>query len=81
MSVGRVSFAGDFVNVPLSLARAGVVNIRLYSVLGNEVVNVNRVMSTGTGYVLISKENVPSGVYMMSVQMGSSRITKRIDLR
>ena len=81
MSVGRVSFAGDFVNVPLSLARAGVVNIRLYSVLGNEVVNVNRVMSTGTGNVLISKENVPSGVYMMSVQMGSSRITKRIDLR
>jgi len=81
MSVGRVSFAGDFVNVPLSLARAGVVNIRLYSVLGNEVVNVNRVMSSGTGNVLISKENVPSGVYMMSVQMGSSRITKRIDLR
>jgi hypothetical protein len=81
MSVGRVSFAGDFVNVPLSLARAGVVNIRLYSVLGNEVVNVNRVMSTGTGNVLISKENVPSGVYMMSVQMGSSRITKRIDLK
>ena len=81
MSVGRVSFAGDFVNVPLSLARAGVVNIRLYSVLGNEVVNVNRVMSTGTGNILISKENVPSGVYMMSVQMGSSRITKRIDLR
>ena len=81
MSVGRVSFAGDFVNVPLSLARAGVVNIRLYSVLGNEVVNVNRVMSTGTGNVLISKENVPSGVYMMSVQMGSSRIKKRIDLK
>ena len=81
LNVGRVSFAGDFVNVPLSLARAGVVNIRLYSVLGNEVVNVNRVMSTGTGNVLISKENVPSGVYMMSVQMESSRITKRIDLK
>ena len=81
LSVGRVSFAGDFVNVPLSLARAGVVNVRLYSVLGNEVVNANRVMNAGTGNVLISKENVPSGVYMMSVQMGSSRITKRIDLR
>ena len=81
LSVGRVSFAGDFVNVPLSLARAGVVNVRLYSVLGNEVVNANRVMNAGTDNVLISKENVPSGVYMMSVQMGSSRITKRIDLR
>ena len=81
LSVGRVSFAGDFVNVPLSLARAGVVNVRLYSVLGNEVVNANRVMNAGTGNVLISKENVPSGVYMMSVQIGSSRITKRIDLR
>ena len=81
LSVGRVSFVGDFVNVPLSLARAGVVNVRLYSVLGNEVVNANRVMNAGTGNVLISKENVPSGVYMMSVQIGSSRITKRIDLR
>ena len=81
LSVGRVSFAGDFVNVPLSLARAGVVNVRLYSVLGNEVVNANRVVNAGTGNVSISRKNVPSGVYMMSVQMGSSRITKRIDLR
>ena len=81
MSVGRVSFAGDFLQVPLSLARAGVVNVRLYSVLGNEVVNVNRVMNTGAGSILISKENVPSGVYMMSVQIGSSHVTKRIDLK
>ena len=81
LSVGRVSFAGDFLQVPLSLARAGVVNVRLYSVLGNEVVNVNRVMNTGAGNILISKENVPSGVYMMSVQIGSSHVTKRIDLK
>jgi hypothetical protein len=58
-----------------------VVNVRLYSVLGNEVANVNRLMVSGSGNVLISRKNIPSGVYMMSVQIGSSHVTKRIDLK
>lgn len=81
LNVGRVSFASDFLQVPLTVARTGVVNVRLYSVLGNEVANVNRLMVSGSGNVLISRKNIPSGVYMMSVQIGSSHVTKRIDLK
>ena len=66
--------------VPLSVARAGVVNVRLYSVLGNEVVNVSDMMGTGSKDILLSRKNVPAGVYMLNVQMGATRITKRIDL-
>ena len=78
--VGRVAFDGNMLQVPLTVARAGVVNVRLYSVLGNEVANITDVVNTGANSVQISRKNIPSGIYMLSVQMGSSHVTKRIDL-
>ena len=80
LSVGKIVFDGNMLQVPLTVARTGVVNVRLYSVLGNEVANITDVVNTGTNSVQISRKNIPSGVYMMSVQMGSSHVTKRIDL-
>ena len=79
LSIGAVSFDERYLNVPLSIARAGVVNIRLYSVLGNEVVNVNKLMNVGAGTVQISKDGFSPGVYLLSVQTNSSQVTKRID--
>ena len=81
VSVGRVAFAGDFVQVPLSLSKAGFVNIRLYSVLGTEVASVSRLLSSGLSNVLISKRKVPAGVYMMSVMTLSSYIVQRVNLQ
>ena len=78
--VGRVAFDGTMLQVPLTVARAGVVNVHLYSVLGNEVANITDVVNTGANSVQISRKNIPSGIYMLSVQMGSSHVTKRIDL-
>ena len=80
LSVGKIVFDGNILQVPLTVARNGIVNVRLYSVLGNEVANITDVVNTGTNSVQISRKNIPSGVYMMSVQMGSSHVTKRIDL-
>jgi len=80
LSVGKIVFDGNMLQVPLTVARTGVVNVRLYSVLGNEVSNITDVVNTGTNSVQISRKNIPSGVYMMSVQIGSSHVTKRIDL-
>lgn len=67
--------------VPLKLARAAVVNVRLYSVLGNEVASFSESLNAGANVVQLSKKNVPSGVYMLNVQAGSSHVTKRMDLR
>ena len=78
--VGRVAFDGNMLQVPLTVAHAGVVNVRLYSVLGNEVANITDVVNTGSNSVQISRKNIPSGVYMLNIQMGSSHVTKRIDL-
>ena len=79
LSVGNVSFDGVTLQMPLTLARAGMVNIRLYSMLGNEVVNLSETMSAGTNSLSISKKLSP-GIYMLRVQAGSSLVTKRIDL-
>ena len=81
LSVGKIVFDGNMLQVPLTVARNGIVNVRLYSVLGNEVANITDVVNTGTNSVQISRKNIPSGVYMMSVQMGSSHVSKRIDLK
>ena len=78
--VGRVAFDGNMLQVPLTVAHAGVVNVRLYSVLGNEVANITDVVNTGSNSVQISRKNIPSGVYMLNIQMGSSHVAKRIDL-
>ena len=80
LSVGKIVTEGLSLKVPVTLARAGVVNVRLYSVLGNEVANVSSMMNAGANTVQISKKNVPSGVYMLSIQSASSHVTKRIDL-
>ena len=80
LSVGKVAFDGNMLQVPLTVMRTGVVHVRLYSVLGNEVASIADVMNRGANSVQISRKNIPSGVYMMSVQMGSSSITKRIEL-
>ena len=80
LSVGKVSFVGGTLQVPLSLSRSGVVNVRLYSVLGNEVANVSESVEQGTKTVSLSKRGLHSGVYVLNVQMGSASITKRIDL-
>ena len=80
LTVGNISFDGDMLQIPLTLARAGVVNVRLYSVLGNEVANAYNIMTAGTNSIRLSKKNIPAGIYMLSVQTGSTHITKRIDV-
>ena len=80
LSIGAVSFDNGFLKVPVTVARVGVVNVRLYSVLGSEIENVNSLMNAGTNNIHFSRKKLPSGVYMLSVQNASSRATKRIDL-
>ena len=81
VSVGKVHFEGDFLQVPISLAHSGFVNIRLYSALGTEVASVNRMLRAGSSDVLISKKMVPAGVYMVSVVTSSSHVVQRVNLR
>ena len=80
LNVGKVSFDHGYLNVPVMLARSGDVKVRLYSVLGHEVAGISESMKSGTNNVYFSREKIPSGVYMLSVQSASSRITKRLDL-
>lgn len=80
LNVGKVSFDHGYLNVPVTLARNGDVKVRLYSVLGHEVAGISESMKSGTNNVYFSREKIPSGVYMLSVQSASSRIIKRIDL-
>ena len=80
LAVGKVAFDGASLLIPLTLDHAGTVNVHLYSVLGNEIANVRELMDAGSKTVQISKKNIPSGVYMLSVQAGSSHVVQRFEL-
>lgn len=80
LSIGKIVFDSDMLQVPLTVAHAGVANVRLYSVLGSEIANVHNITHTGTNNIRLDRKNIPSGIYMLSIQVGSSRITQRIDL-
>lgn len=80
LNVGKVSFDNGNLVVPVTLARNGNVKVRLYSVLGNELASVSEMMKSGTNNVQFARKNIPSGVYVLSVQSGSTRIIKRIEL-
>jgi len=81
VGVGKVSFDGAFLRVPVSMAHSGVVSVRLYSALGSEVAYANRLLSVGQSDVLISRKNISSGIYMMSVVTASSHIMQRVNLQ
>ena len=79
-SVGSVSFDGGTLQIPLTLAHDGLVKVRLYSVLGNEVARAYGEMPAGANRIKIMKLEIPSGVYVLSIQQGSSQVVKRVDL-
>lgn len=79
-SVGSVSFDGGTLQIPLTLAHDGLVKVRLYSVLGNEVARAYGEMPAGANRIKIFKLEIPSGVYVLSIQQGSSQVVKRVDL-
>jgi hypothetical protein len=63
------------------IGEAGFVNLRVYDVLGNEVVTlVNKEMQAGSYEIVFDAKNMPSGIYYYTLTAGSYKQTKKMTL-
>ncbi|MGE5430763.1 MAG: T9SS type A sorting domain-containing protein [Syntrophomonadaceae bacterium] len=66
-------------SISYSLARAGVVNIKVFNLLGNEIATlVNNYQNAGSYKVSFDASTLPSGVYIYTIQSGGFRNAKKM---
>jgi len=67
-------------NLIFDLPKDGLVSIRLFNVIGQEVKVIrNEIMKKGRDHVqTITSDGMPSGVYMVVVEFGGQRLTKKL---
>lgn len=67
-------------NLIFDLPKDGLVSIRLYNVIGQEVKVIrNEIMKKGRDHVqAITTDGMPTGVYMVVVEFGGQRLTKKL---
>jgi len=64
-----------------SLPEASFTTLKIYNVLGKEVATlVNEVQTSGTHQAVFNADNLPSGIYLYSIQAGSFKQTKKMIL-
>ena len=67
--------------IKFSITKPGLVSLRIYNVLGQEVDNlVNRFLSSGSYRVSWNADNMPSGIYLYSLSSGSFMQVKKMIL-
>ena len=68
-------------NINYNLDKPGVVTLKVYNVLGNEVASlVNEYKSAGNYNVNFNAANLTSGVYLYKLQVGAQSVTKKLTL-
>lgn len=67
--------------IEYSIEEAGIVELNVYDILGNQVVSlVNEQRSAGKHYVIFNAENIPSGIYFYKIISGNFSETKKLIL-
>jgi len=67
--------------IRFSIPASGLTTLKVYNILGNEVATLmNEDKSAGVYSVEFNASNLPSGVYMYSLQTGSAVLTKKMVL-
>jgi len=64
-----------------TVAEAANINLTVYNILGQQVAQLeNGFKNVGTYEVTFDAENLPSGLYLYTLETGSTRITKKMTL-
>ena len=78
MTIGHALVSENAVVVPLTLKNASSARITVYSVLGQQIVSLNRELAAGENTLSLDKSLLPAGNYVISVQVGSARTMARV---
>lgn len=77
---GKVINQENRLLLPINMAFAGNVNVKIYSSLGKVILDIGAQLRAGENMVLLEKSKLPSGIYAVSVQVENSRMMTRVNL-
>lgn len=80
LAVGRVLVSENALVVPVTLSKASSAKIGVYTVLGQQILTLNRELAAGESTLSLDRALLPAGEYMISVQVGSARSMARIGI-
>jgi hypothetical protein len=71
--------AQDFVNVRFNLTVASKIKVSAYNLVGSEVITKDMgTYNAGSNLVKLNINDLPSGIYFVTLQAGNSRVTKKV---
>lgn len=68
----------DFSSISYSIPHKGIVEFKLYNLLGKEVYHDTEAANAGVNSISVDAKNFSPGVYMYSMQFENQTITKRL---
>jgi hypothetical protein len=69
----------NFITVEGLAVQSGVTDIKLYSILGTEVLSTS--LSNNTNTQTISTDGLASGVYVIKLQSANNQLTKKLIIK
>ncbi len=73
--------ASNLMNVQISNCDLNNLKIKLFSVLGNEVFLSEIRNIDNKGNFVINVNQIPDGIYLLTIQSGKEQVTKRIKIQ
>lgn len=68
-------------NIQVLNCEANNLKIKLFSVLGNEILLNDLRQSDNKGSFVLNVGQIPDGIYLLTIQSGKDQVTKRIKIQ
>lgn len=73
--------ASNTLNIQVLNCEANNLKIKLFSVLGNEILLNDLRQSDNKGSFVLNVGQIPDGIYLLTIQSGKDQVTKRIKIQ
>jgi LEA14-like dessication related protein len=73
--------ASSSLNIQVTSTELSTIKIKLFSVLGSEVTNLDIHETDNKGGYSLNVSQIQDGIYLLTVQSGKEQVTKRIKIQ
>ena len=73
--------ASTILNIQVSNTETNSIKIKLFSVLGSEVTNLEIHETDNKGNFSLNVSQIQDGIYLLTIQSGKEKVTKRVKIQ
>ena len=73
--------ASTILNIQVSNTETNSIKIKLFSVLGSEVTNLEIHETDNKGNFSLNVSQIQDGIYLLTIQSGKEQVTKRVKIQ